>query len=167
MVNGHSWDAECSRKLRFREEKFLNDQVRDFFNTRRLIDDSYLVGGIHRVQVKIKSIIIYSRNNSEVTSDLYCNLKQLFYCFLSWTTAFNAVIPLVLPFAAGHKFFIDSLPKRPQLSFLLSQCVNSAISQLASYDGYQWLCSRLQNVLFTVWTLVNPFDINTTRDSIL
>ena len=27
------------------------------FNTRRLIDSSYLVGGIHTVQVKIKSVI--------------------------------------------------------------------------------------------------------------
>ena len=56
------------------------------FNTRRLIDSSYLVGKLHTVQVKIKSVIIlsHSKNNSEVTTELYCNLKQLiFSCFLS------------------------------------------------------------------------------------
>ena len=26
MVNGHLWGAECDRKLRFKEEKFLNYQ---------------------------------------------------------------------------------------------------------------------------------------------
>ena len=46
--------AECDRKLRFREEKFLYVTL---FNTRRLIDSSYLVGGIRTVQVKIKSVI--------------------------------------------------------------------------------------------------------------
>ena len=55
------------------------------FNTRRFIDSTYLVGGIYILQVKIKSVInlSYSKNNSEVTTELYCNLKQLFSCFLS------------------------------------------------------------------------------------
>ena len=112
------------------------------FNTRRLIDSSYLVGGIHTVQGKIKSVVIlsHSKNNSEVGTELYCNLKQLFSCFLNLTTAFLTVTPLLLTFAAGHKFCIDSLPKRPQLSFFLSQCVNLAISQLANYDGYIPVC---------------------------
>ena len=39
----------------FREEKFVYVTL---FNTRRLIDSSYLVGGIHTVQVKIKSVIV-------------------------------------------------------------------------------------------------------------
>ena len=39
----------------FREEKFLYVTL---FNTRRLIDSSYLVGGIRTVQVKIKSVIV-------------------------------------------------------------------------------------------------------------
>ena len=41
------------------------------------MDSSYLVGGIHRVQVEIKSVIIlsHSKNNSEVTTELYCDLK--------------------------------------------------------------------------------------------
>ena len=42
------------RKLRFREEKFLNDpNYVTLFNTRNLIDSSYLVDEIHTVQVKI------------------------------------------------------------------------------------------------------------------
>ena len=43
------------------------------FNTRRLIYSSYLVGGIHT----------HSKNNAEVSTELYCNLKQLFSRFLS------------------------------------------------------------------------------------
>ena len=39
----------------FREEKFVYVTL---FNTRRLIDSSYLVGGIRTVQVKIKSVIV-------------------------------------------------------------------------------------------------------------
>ena len=31
IVNVHLWGAECDRKLRFGEEKFLNYQVRDSF----------------------------------------------------------------------------------------------------------------------------------------
>ena len=31
MINGHLWGAERDRKLLFREEKFLNYQVRDSF----------------------------------------------------------------------------------------------------------------------------------------
>ena len=55
IVNGHLWGAECDRKLRLREEKFLYVTL---FNTRSLIDSSYLVGGIRTVQVKIKSVIV-------------------------------------------------------------------------------------------------------------
>ena len=100
MVNGHLWGAECSRKLRFREEKLLMTKYVTLFNTRRLIDSSYLVGGIHTVQVKIKSVIILSL---AFLAELLLSLL-LFPCSR-------------LPFAAGHKFFIDSLPKGPQLSF--------------------------------------------------
>ena len=39
----------------FREEKLLYVTL---FNTRRLIDSSYLVGVIRTVQVKIKSVIV-------------------------------------------------------------------------------------------------------------
>ena len=91
------------------------------FNTRRLIDSSYLVGRIHTVQVKIKLVIIlsHSKNNSEVTTELYCNLKQFFFlAFLAELLLSLLLFPCSrLPFAAGHKFFIDSLPKGPQLSF--------------------------------------------------
>ena len=67
----------------------------------------------------------HSKINLEVTTKLNCNLKQLFSCLLSWTTAFPTVM--------------------------------------------RWLCFRLQNVLFTVWTLVNPLtiDCNTTKNSLL
>ena len=64
------------------------------FNTTRLIDSSYLVGGIHTVQVKIKSVIIFfhSKNNLEMTTELYCNLKQLFSCFLASTTLQDEIL---------------------------------------------------------------------------
>ena len=40
------------------------------------------------VQVRIKSAIIFfhPKNNSELITELYCNLKQLFSCFLASTT---------------------------------------------------------------------------------
>ena len=48
------------------------------FNTRRLIDSSYLVAGIHTIQVKIiNQSLSHSKNNLEMTTELYCNLKQV------------------------------------------------------------------------------------------
>ena len=55
IVNGHLWGVECDHKLRFREDKFL---YLTLSNTRHLIDSSYLVGGIHIAQVKMKSVIV-------------------------------------------------------------------------------------------------------------
>ena len=62
------------------------------FNTRRFSDNSYLVGGIHTLQVKLNQPLSHSKINLEMTTKLYCNLKQLFSCFLSWTTASPTVI---------------------------------------------------------------------------
>ena len=78
---------------------------------------------------------------------MYCSVKQLVSCFLDEILLSLFVVPLLLPFAAGHKFFIDSLPKRPQVSFFLSQCVNLAIAPLASYDGHVPVC-RMHCSLF-------------------
>ena len=87
------------------------------FNTSRLIDSFNLVGGIHTVQVKTKSVILsHSKNNSEMTTELYFNLKQLFSCFLAELQLSTSLSPLFLPLAAGFSFLIlDSLPKRRQL----------------------------------------------------
>ena len=59
----------------------------------------------------------HSKINLEVTTKLYCNLKQLFSCFLSWTTAFPTVIPLLLPVAAGFSFLIPCQSVLNYLSF--------------------------------------------------
>ena len=59
----------------------------------------------------------HSKINLEVTAKLYCILKQLLSCFLSWITAFPTLIPLLLQLAAGFSFLIPCQSVPAQLSF--------------------------------------------------
>ena len=52
--------AECDRKLRFREDKFLYVTL---FNTRRFIGNSYLVGGIVTGKLELNQSLSHSGNN--------------------------------------------------------------------------------------------------------
>ena len=53
------------------------------FNTRRFTDNSYLVGGIHTLQVKLNQPLSHSKINLEMTTKLYCNLQSYFLAFLA------------------------------------------------------------------------------------
>ena len=63
IVNGHLGGAECDRKLRFTEEKFLYVTL---FNTRRFSDNYYLVDGIVTGKLKLNQSLSQSKNNLEV-----------------------------------------------------------------------------------------------------
>ena len=73
IVNGHLPGAECDSKLRFREEKFMYVTL---FNTRRFIDNSYLVDGIVTGKLELNQSLSHSKNN--LGGKLHCYLKQLF-----------------------------------------------------------------------------------------
>ena len=72
IVNGHLRGAECDCKLRFREEKLLYVIL---FNTRRFIDNSYLVDGIVTRKLELNQSLSQSKNN--LGGELHCYLKQL------------------------------------------------------------------------------------------
>ena len=84
----------------------------------KLNQSSFCPGGDNRIVLQSKIVMF-----------LLFQLNYSFPCCCS-----------LAAFFCQRFFFIDSLPKRPVLSFFLSQCVNLAISQLASYDGYFPIC---------------------------
>lgn len=51
------------------------------FNTRRLIDRSYLVGGIHTDKSKLNNSLSHSKNNSKVTTKVIFLLSLLNHSF--------------------------------------------------------------------------------------
>ena len=62
IVSGHLRGAECDRKVRFTEEKFLYVTL---FNTRRFIDNSYLVDGVVTGKLELNRSLSQSKNNLE------------------------------------------------------------------------------------------------------
>ena len=116
------------------------------FNARRLIDSSYLVGGIHTVQVKIKAVIVVS--HWKITRRWQPNFIVICYSFAA-------------PFCCRLQVPYWFLAKASATIFLSSQCVNLTISHLASYDGYVPVC-RMFCSLFGLWLtrlIVMPQEI--------
>ena len=80
IINGHLPGAECDRKLRFREEKFLYVTL---FNTRHFIDNSYLVDGIVTGKLEWHQSLSHSKNELEVNCIVIEEMTLSNYCYFS------------------------------------------------------------------------------------
>ena len=100
--------AECDRKLRFREEKYLHGTL---FNTRRLIDSSYL-----SVIFQFKKQVGGDRSSYFLAFLAELQLSPLLFLYCSF-------------------FFLDSWPKRPQLSSFLLHCISASEFPFNHWQG--------------------------------